>query len=345
MYIVQMHPGGVTIPNISTRDQLFHFTDDLEASLDYDPGETFDCDNIILCGVGGSAVSGDFAADCCFTESVKPIRLSKYPDLPRWVGSRTLAIVSSYSGNTVETMEMYRQAKERGCIVVAVTSGGLLRVAAEGAGDKLVLLPEGMHPRHAIGFMIGYTLAVIHAAGGPDLSGRIKEFIPALKLFRDEVALPSGCLARQLAADLAGKVPVICSDSSMRSVAFRWKTQINENSKFVAFCDSVPSFNRGSLATWCETIRDNYLLILLVGTDDSMCNNTSYLEAAASTLRESEAPVKVIRLGGDSTLENMFRAIILGDYMSIYMAERRGIDAAEVRPVMQMKAKLSNLGY
>ena len=335
----------MTIPNISTRDQLFHFTDDLEASLDYDPGETFDCDNIILCGVGGSAVSGDFAADCCFTESVKPIRLSKYPDLPRWVGSRTLAIVSSYSGNTVETMEMYRQAKERGCIVVAVTSGGLLRVAAEGAGDKLVLLPEGMHPRHAIGFMIGYTLAVIHAAGGPDLSGRIKEFIPALKLFRDEVALPSGCLARQLAADLAGKVPVICSDSSMRSVAFRWKTQINENSKFVAFCDSVPSFNRGSLATWCETIRDNYLLILLVGTDDSMCNNTSYLEAAASTLRESEAPVKVIRLGGDSTLENMFRAIILGDYMSIYMAERRGIDAAEVRPVMQMKAKLSNLGY
>ena len=340
-----MHPGGVTIPSISTRDQLFHFTDDLEASLDYDPGETFDCDNIILCGVGGSAVSGDFAADCCFTESVKPIRLSKYPDLPRWVGSRTLAIVSSYSGNTVETMEMYRQAKERGCIVVAVTSGGLLRVAAEGAGDKLVLLPEGMHPRHAIGFMIGYTLAVIHAAGGPDLSGRIKEFSPALKLFRDEVALPSGCLARQLAADLAGKVPVICSDSSMRSVAFRWKTQINENSKFVAFCDSVPSFNRGSLATWCETIRDNYLLILLVGTDDSMCNNTSYLEAAASTLRESEAPVKVIRLGGDSTLENMFRAIILGDYMSIYMAERRGIDAAEVRPVMQMKAKLSNLGY
>lgn len=330
---------------MSTRDQLFHFTDDLEASLDYDPGVTFDCDNIILCGVGGSAVSGDFAADCCFSESVKPIRLSKYPDLPKWVGPRTLAVVSSYSGNTAETMEMYRQAKGRGCIIVAVTSGGLLKNVAEGAGDKLVLLPEGMHPRHAIGFMIGYTLAVIRAAGGPDLSDRIKEFIPALRLFRDQHALPPGCLARQLAADLAGKVPVVCSDSSMRSVAFRWKTQINENSKFVAFCDSVPSFSRGSLATWCETICDNYMLILLVGTDDSMCNSTAYLEAASSTLSESEAPVKVIRLGGESTLENMFRAIILGDYMSIYMAERRGIDAAEVRPVMQMKAKLSNLGY
>ena len=273
---------------ISTRDQLFHFTDDLEASLDYDPGETFDCDNIILCGVGGSAVSGDFAADCCFTESLVPIRLSKYPDLPSWVGPRTLAVVSSYSGNTAETMEMYRQAKARGSTVVAVTSGGHLKAAAEEAGDKLVLLPEGMHPRHAIGYMIGYTLAVIHAAGGPDLSGRIKEFIPALREFRDEHALRPGCLARRLAAELSRKVPVICSDSSMRSVAFRWKTQVNENSKFVAFCDSVPLFNRGSLATWCDTIRDNYLLILLVGTDDSMCNNTSYLEGAAATLRGSE---------------------------------------------------------
>ena len=330
---------------ISTRDQLFHFTDDLEASLDYDPGETFDCDNIILCGVGGSAVSGDFAADCCFTESLVPIRLSKYPDLPSWVGPRTLAVVSSYSGNTAETMEMYRQAKTRGSTVVAVTSGGQLKAAAEGAGDKLVLLPEGMHPRHAIGYMIGYTLAVIHAAGGPDLSDRIKDFIPALREFRDEHALPSGCLARRLATELSRKVPVICSDSSMRSVAFRWKTQVNENSKFVAFCDSAPLLNRGSLATWCDTIRENYLLILLVGADDSMCNNTLYLEAAAATLRESEAHVEVIRLGGSSTLENMFRAIILGDYMSIYMAERRGIDAAEVRPVMQMKAKLSECGH
>ena len=330
---------------ISTKDQLFHFVDDLESSLDYNPQTIFDCDNIILCGVGGSAVSGDFAADCCFTESVKPIRLSKYPDLPRWVGSRTLAIVSSYSGNTAETMEMYRQAKARGSTVVAVTSGGLLKAAAEESGDMLVLLPEGMHPRHAIGFMIGYTLAVIHSAGGPDLSSRIRAFIPSLRKFRDDQALPRSGMAWRLAENLSGKVPVICSDSSMRSVAFRWKTQINENSKRVAFCDYAPAFNAGGLKTWATTSRDNYMLILLIGSDDEMCSSTSYLEEASATLAESESPSQVIRLGGESTLENMFRAIILGDYMSIYMAEMRGIDAAEVRPVMQMKGKLSTLGH
>ena len=80
---------------VPTEAQLRGFVDDLERSLDFDIGLEFDCDDIILCGVGGSAVSGDFAADCCYGESVKRIRLMKYPDLPSWVGGRTLAVVSS----------------------------------------------------------------------------------------------------------------------------------------------------------------------------------------------------------------------------------------------------------
>lgn len=329
---------------ISTEDQLFHFIDDLEESLDYDPGVRFHCDNIILCGVGGSAVSGDFAADCCYTDSRIPIRLSKYPDLPSWVGERTLAVVSSYSGNTAETLEMYHQAKLRGSTVVAVTSGGVLYDVASSNGDLVVMLPKEMHPRHAIGYMIGYTLAVIRSAGGPDLSDEIKAFIPELRKFRDVQASVDGSLARSLAKDYGGKVPVICSDCSMRSVAFRWKTQINENSKFVAFCDSVPAF-MSSLDSWVGTSRDDYLLTFLIGVDDRMCVGTSMIEEALMRMSVSKASSKVVRLGGASTLENMFRAIILGDYISIYMADNRGIDAAEVRPVMQMKAKLANLGY
>ena len=163
-------------PSIPTDVQLFNFVDDLEASLGFDPGSRYDCDNIILCGVGGSAVSSDFATDCCLVDSVKPIRLIKYPDLPSWASDRTLAVISSYSGNTAETLEMYRQAKSKGCAVVAITSGGALKEEAVRGGDELVMLPEGMHPRHAIGYMIGYTLAVIHAAGGPDLSDAIRGF-------------------------------------------------------------------------------------------------------------------------------------------------------------------------
>lgn len=328
---------------VPTSVQLLHFVDDLESSLDYVPELDIDCDSILLCGFGGSAVSGYFAADCCFTESRKRIHLIKYPQLPSWASDRTLAIVSSYSGNTAETLELYEQAKSRGCIVVAVTSGGKLKASAESNGDLLVLLPEGMHPRHAIGYMIGYTLSVIRAAGGPDISAGIKSLIPGLRRYRDENAIAEGSLARRLARDLAGTVPVVCSDSSMQSVAFRWKTQINENSKFVAFCDSEPLFNIYSLQEWERTTRGNFSLVLLIGTDDANCRGTGLLEDALSALGSSRAKVIPIRLGGESSLENMFRAIILGDYMSIYMAENRGIDPAEVKPVMDMKAKLAAL--
>lgn len=329
-------------PSIPTDVQLFRFVDDLESSLGFDPGTVFECDNIILCGVGGSAVSSDFATDCCFMDSAKPIRLVKYPDLPSWVSERTLAVISSYSGNTAETLEMYRQAKMKGCTVVAITSGGALREEATKEGDGLVMLPEGMHPRHAIGYMIGYTLAVIHAAGGPDLSERIRSFIPSLRRYRDEVVLGEEGLASEMAEEFIGSVPVICSDSSMRSVAFRWKTQINENSKYVAFCDSEPTLSTNDLRAWSGSCHDECVLTFLVGCDDRMCVGTETMESAIGELRESGVRLRVVRLGGLSTLENMFRAIILGDYISVDMAGLRGIDPAEVRPVMQMKEKLAS---
>lgn len=324
--------------SIPTDLQLYHFVDDLEKSLSEKVDLDIDCDEIILCGVGGSAVSGDFAADCCYAESKVPIRLIKYPDLPEWADSRTLAVVSSYSGNTAETLEMYNQAKARGCRIVVITSGGVLMDAAKAAGDDMMPLPAGMHPRHAIGFMIGYTLAVIRCAGGPDLSDRIKGFIPALREYRDAVSSENG-QAMAIAEGIMGTVPVICSDSYMRSVAFRWKTQVNENSKFVAFCESEPEL-RGHIGAWSRDPRRECTVIVLRGD----IPDPAALDDDASSMHGGQR-VMVVHIDGATPLENMFRAIILGDYVSVHMAEIRGIDAAEVKPVMQMKAKLRELGY
>lgn len=319
----------------STREQLYHFVDDLHASLGFEVDRTFECDNIILCGVGGSAVSGDFVSDCCFSESTKYMRLMKYPDLPRWVDSRTLAIVSSYSGNTAETIEMYNQAKGHGCTVAVLTSGGRLQELAENNGDYLALLPEGMHPRHAIGFMIGYTLRIIEATGAVSMAERMAAIVPRLREFRDQIILGDDSPAKALAEKLQGRVPVVCSDSSMQSVAFRWKTQINENSKFVAFCESSPEVLDREVGG-LDGDTSPFLLVFL----DNGCQGISIFARKAEMAGVDSVH---ICLNGESNLENMFRAIILGDYTSILMAENRGIDSAEVRPVMQMKAKLARL--
>lgn len=327
--------------DIPLKEQLYGFVDDLERSIREEFDLDIDCDDIILCGVGGSAVSGDFSADCCYIDSTKPVVSVKYPHLPHWAGPRTLAVISSYSGNTAETLHMREEAKARGCTIVNVTSGGRLMELSEENGEHLIPLPKGMQPRHAVGYMIGYTLGVIRSAGGPDLSGRILDFIPSLRRFRDENTLSDGCLAKELAAGLMGHVPVVCADACMRSVAYRWKTQFNENTKYVAFCDSELGFGTPALDIWCGSPQGDAIPVLLIGCDDPMCDNADALDKAAHRLEEAGAPHIAVRLGGASTLENMFRALILGDYISMYMALIRGIDPAEVRPVMQLKAKLA----
>lgn len=328
----------------STGDQLCGFIDDLDASLNYMPEGEFGFKNIILCGMGGSAISGDVVADCCYTRSEIPIRVHKSPVLPEWVDESTLAIVSSYSGNTIETLQMYEQAHDRGCGVYVITSGGLLETKAREAGDRLILLPRDMHPRHSVGYMIGYTLRIVNAAGGPDLRNEIRAFIPALKEYRRTMEGRSdSCLAWSLANDFITKVPVICSDISMKSVVLRWKTQINENAKYVAFCGTFPEFKYCCLDTWAATDRDNLLLTLLSGRDDEMCEGTGLITGAASRMHIDGQDFRFVKLMGSSTMENIFRSIILGDYISLYMAELRGIDSADVRPVRQLKEKIKTM--
>ena len=319
---------------LSTSDQLHAFVDDLERTLGTDVGYTLDCDSIILCGMGGSAITSDVVADLCSPTSRVPITVVRSPLLPSWVGRRTLAIISSYSGNTAETIEMYRRAVMKGCTIVVLTSGGILRSLAEGDGTHIMMIPEGLHPRHSIGYMIGYTLAIMNAAGCPDISDSIRSILPSLRSYRDMLEGDSS-LARELAGRYLGHVPVICSDSRMKSVVFRWKTQFNENSKYIAFSNHIPEFIYRGMDSWSGYKGGNMALTVLTGIGDS-----ASVADVISNLRDSGTDFMEIRLGGSSELEDMFRAIMLGDYISIYMADMRGIDSAEVKPVMLMKERL-----
>ncbi|MBQ8180263.1 MAG: hypothetical protein IJ026_07530 [Candidatus Methanomethylophilaceae archaeon] len=321
----------------TTLEQLHNFVDDLGNTLDtVFPGD-IRCGNIILCGMGGSAITADVVADCCSPSSVKPITVVKSPVLPSWVGGETLAIVSSYSGNTAETIEMYRCACDAGCTVVAITSGGVLGQLAESDGRPIMVLPKGLHPRHSIGYMIGYTLAVMRAAGCPDVSDEVRRVLPELRAYRDSLE-GEGSMAVELASLYMGHVPVVCSDSGLKSVVLRWKTQFNENSKYVAFCSPIPEFNHCGLGSWLDDHRDNYALTVLVtGVDRA----SGPVADAMSRLDSAGVPYRRIDMDGSSPMADMLMAVMLGDYTSVRMAEMRGIDPAEVKPVMLMKERLS----
>ena len=323
---------------VSTRQQLHDFVDDLEKCLRYMYPEPIDCDNIILCGMGGSAISGNIVADYCYERSKKPIVLVMNADVPNWVNERTLAVISSYSGNTLETLESYKQSLSIGCKRIVITSGGILKQLAEKNGDSLILLPNNLHPRHSIGYMIGYIFGVIRTATGIDYTGDILDGIDSLRKYRDELEDNNG-FAMKLASRLIRNIPVICSYNDIQSIVFRWKTQLNENSKYVAFCATMSEFVYSDLRGWINSRKPNYSLIIIVNNKEETENNL-YVSKLIGYLEDHGVDYRLVTLGGKNHSENMFRALMLGDYISMYMAEIQKINPSDVPPITLLKTKL-----
>ena len=325
---------------IPTSEQLHMFVDNLEEALGYDVGFRVQCRNIVLCGMGGSAISGDIVCGCYQGISRLPIAVNKSPDLPAWVDGDSFVIISSYSGNTLETVEMYKQALARGAKMVVMTSGGILAEKAAEDGVFVKMLPDDMHPRHAIGYMIGYTAAFVRAAGCSDISYKIRSAIPGLRDYRDFLeGNPS--YTRGLAEKFMSTIPVIMSDSALAPVAFRWKTQFNENSKYVAFNGSTSEFKYGGFLPWVRTSGLPFTLAILSGGGAS--GEDAALIESMESLDASGTDYLVIGLGGTEPMEDVFRAIMLGDRISLEMAEIRGIDAGAVPPIRRLKDKLLDM--
>ena len=322
--------------------QLHDFVDDLERCLEYEFGERIDCDNIVLCGMGGSAISGNVVTDYCLKSSSKQIVAIMSTDLPKWVNERTLVIISSYSGNTLETLESYRHAFDTGCKRVVITSGGILEKLAKKNNDSLIMLPDNLHPRHSIGYMIGYIFGVIRATGCIGKQDSILNCIDSLREYRnileDKENGPAIKLARQYIED----IPIICSYSEIQSIVFRWKTQFNENSKYVAFCTTAYEFYYSDVRWWSEGCRPNYTLTVVLGKD-----GPDYYDEIMSRLLKYLDDNKIeytkVVLNGSTGIENMFRALMLGDYISMYMAEIQNIDPSGVPPITLLKTKLKPL--
>ena len=327
---------------LPVRKQLHDFIDDLERCLEYEFKEKIDCDSIVLSGMGGSAISGNVVADYCLQCSDKPVVPIMNASLPNWVNKRTLVIISSYSGNTLETLESYKQAQSIGCKKVVITSVGILKKLAEKNNDPLILLPDNLHPRHSIGYMIGYIFGVISSSSSIAHPDDLLDVMESLRRYRDGLEDKDDSLAMQLAKKYIGNIPVICSYSSIQSIIFRWKTQFNENSKYVAFCTTTSEFVYSDLKGWINNRRPNYSLTLIV--DNEKCiKKDLYLSKLVSYLKDHDVPYQLVALGGETPTENMLRALMLGDYVSMYMAEIQGIDPSGVPPIASLKQKLKPL--
>ncbi len=311
------------------------------------PPEYADISNIVVTGLGGSAIGGDFLR-LFVTDRIKaPVIVNRDYILPNFIDQKTLLFAVSYSGNTEETLSAYDQAREKRALIVALTNGGKLREMAERDGVPVIVVPAGISPRAATGYLLIPTLAVLESFGMiEDLSPEISDLTTVLRELREQLKpemISEHNLAKQIAHKIYGKIPVIWAASgNTEVVATRWKGQINENGKAPAYWNVFPELNHNEIVGFeapAEVLKQLEIIILRDRNDHARVQKR--MEISRKIIEGTVSGITEIWSSGEGRLARMFSLTYIGDYVSVYLAALYGIDPTPVKNIDHLKKKLA----
>lgn len=315
-------------------------TDDLQKALKTETNIKRTYTNILICGMGASSIGGALLSSSMYYSSKLPVIVARTMALPAWADKNTLFVACSYSGNTYETLELYSQAIEAGLDVVAVTGGGKLeQLSLENGNNLLKISGEKIQPRSAIGWFVGLLGKIIEDAGGPEITKELSAMVPKLLQYRDEFEREDS-YAKVVASHIFGKAPVIYGAPDLSIAALRMKTQLNENSKVIAFSGEIPEFNHNEIVGWYDDpLRKNYSVVLM--TDLSLEQIDRIIKASRDLLDSRSICLDALAVKGDSVLEKNLYAVMFGDYVSLYLAALRKVDPCDVAPITDIKRRIN----
>jgi glucose/mannose-6-phosphate isomerase len=295
---------------------------------------------VYIAGMGGSAIGGDFVAHFVEEECKVPVITAKKYTIPAYVDQHTLVITSSYSGNTEETLAVFKNCISTGAKLVAISSGGQLKKIARENQIDFIELPGGSpSPRACVGYSIITQLYVLKHLNlvSDNLFDGIKAASDLLKYDQDDIKEK----AKKIAQAFFQKTPVIYIDSRMEAVALRLKQQICENAKQLCWYHVFPEMNHNELVGWKDRTDD--LAILFLRNRDDHRRNSVRMDISLQIISELCDTVIEVYSKGQSIIEKAFYFVHLGDWISWYLSQLRGVDAIEIDVIDYLKNKLSRI--
>jgi glucose/mannose-6-phosphate isomerase len=302
--------------------------------------------SIVLTGMGGSAIAGDLLRSYLAEELRIPFLVNRSYSLPGLVDRNTLVIVSSYSGNTEETMAAYRDAIRRKASVLCITTGGEAERLSSKHGHACIKVPPGLQPRAALGYSFFPLLLALARMGFiKSRETDISETLAALKkssvLYADPTSRKNQAL--HIAKQLHGKLPVIYSSSErFDAVNVRWRGQICENSKHLAFGHLLPEMNHNEIVGWkvdpALLKKTGVVFLRDVGTHPRVRIRE---DVTKKIIRKKTSTVLEAWSEGSSLLARMFSLVYLGDWVSFYLAILNNEDPTPVQVIDYLKGELA----
>lgn len=312
--------------------------------FEVDASSIKDVQSIVVAGMGGSALAAEFLLNWKGSELTVPLTICREYQLPGFVSENTLVVISSYSGNTEETLSCLEDAIGCGAQIVIVTSGGELLKKAIVNQQVNYVIPEGFQPRHALLYQVKALATLLESL--KLLSGVTAELEATATWAEDVVRawVPSVPTAqnpaKQLAGALFGKIGIFYAGPTLDFIARNWKIGLNENAKNLAFSYVLPEFDHNEFQGWAHP-KDGPLAVIEIQSSLDDAAIAKRFSVGNRLLSGSMPAPIIIQPEGDTQIKQLVWSVLFGGMVSGYLAVLNGEDPLPVAKVEKLKAELA----
>jgi glucose/mannose-6-phosphate isomerase len=299
---------------------------------------------LIVAGMGGSAIGGALARAALGDRASRPIMVARGYALPAWTTPDATVLCSSYSGNTEETLAVYEAAGALGAHRIVATTGGRLAAAARADGIPVIPLAGGFQPRSAVAYSLVIALEVAGLCGAGE---RLHAEIDVAAAHAERLVelwgpdAPEDSLPKELARGLHGTVAQIAGAGLTAPIAYRWKTQINENAKLPCFAGELPELDHNEIEGWTGTAGLGRFSAVFLDDSDLHPRIRQRIELTRGLIASHAAATYRVESIGETRVERVVSLVLLGDLVSLYLAVLRGVDPTPVALLERLKGELA----
>jgi glucose/mannose-6-phosphate isomerase len=299
---------------------------------------------LVVAGMGGSSIGGALARAVLGDRASRPIVLARDYALPAWTTPDATVLCSSYSGQTEETLAIYDAAGALGARRIVATTGGKLAAAARSDSVPVIPIPGGFQPRAAAAYSLVIALEVAGLCGAGD---RLHSEIDVAAAHGEQLVAewgpdgPESSLPKELARGLHKTVPQIAGAGLTAPIAYRWKTQINENAKTPCFAGELPELDHNEIASWAGASELGRFSAVFLDDSDLHPRTRQRIELTRGLIQGQAADTFRIETIGETRADRLASLVLLGDFVSVYLAVLRSVDPTPVPALDRLKHALA----
>jgi len=310
----------------------------------------FKIDNVIITGMGASGISGDIAVSLFKDKIDVPIYVNKDYDIPKWARKDTLTFFYSYSGNTEETISAFKVAYQKKCRIICISSGGKLKELSEKRNIAHIKIPSGYQPRAAVAYSL-FTLIVILKRVGlikQEIDSDINETIDVIQDLIKKIDISvseKNNFAKQIARNIYNSIPQIYAWGIYSPIATRWRQQFNENSKLISREETLPESCHNDIVGWSLNPEVSKYFSCIIFRDRNLesLHMTTRLNFLNKLFQNSTSNIIELSPHGKKRLSKIMYFLVLGDFVSFYLAILRNIDPTPIDIINDLKQRIKKL--